>query len=252
MRAAWKSDQGLVRENNEDFVLADEENGIFMLADGMGGGPAGEVASELAVTAAHELLLKELPGTQYADPRRLLAEALAAAHSAVAKRALAEPNLHGMGTTLEMVLVRDSEAVACHVGDSRIYKFRQGTLRRITTDDNYAAMLAEVGDLPLEEIPSAYSHLLTQAVGVSEQLVPELHILELKPGDLILICSDGLTGSISDKEIQALIEEKKGELQKITEALVAAANERGGMDNVSVLLLEAVPAVAAGTLPVPS
>src|ERR1043166_3293030 len=122
VRSTWISDRGLVRENNEDFVLADEENGIFLLADGMGGGPGGEVASNLAVTTAHETLMRLL-GDHGSDRERgrLLADALAAAHSAVLRRALAEPALAGMGTTLEMVVVRGEKVSICHLGDSRIY-----------------------------------------------------------------------------------------------------------------------------------
>jgi PPM family protein phosphatase len=252
MRSAHKSDQGLVRENNEDYLLADQRNGIFILADGMGGGPGGEVASEVAVTAAHASLLQRIEaGTTPVSPRAL-AEALAAAHSAVAKRALADSSLHGMGTTLEMVAVRGGEAETCHIGDSRIYHFRHGVLRQLTTDDNYAAMVAEVGDIPVEEIPLAYRHILTQAVGVSDQLVPEFRNVELKPGELLLLCSDGLTGALEDSEIAAVLTESAGDLDASTEALVSAANAKGGSDNVSVIIIEPVAAVAAGTLPIAS
>jgi PPM family protein phosphatase len=249
MRSTCRTDQGRVRENNEDYLLADEVNGIFILADGMGGGPGGEIASELAVTVAYKTIVHQMaaPG---ANPARLLAEALAAAHSAVAKRALHEPSLHGMGTTLEMVLVSGIEAVTCHVGDSRIYKFAAGKLHQVTTDDNYAAMLLEVGDIPAEEIPVVYKHVLTQAVGVSDELVPEFRDLEFKPGELLLVCSDGLTGAIDDTEIEALLKEKGRDFEAITGTFVAIANERGGADNVSMILIEPVPALAPGALPV--
>jgi PPM family protein phosphatase len=238
VRSAGKSDTGLVRENNEDALLIDEKNGIFLLADGMGGGPGGEVASELAIHAAHELLWRLLPdqaaGT---DIDLILADALAAAHSAVAKRALADPQLQGMGTTLEIVVVRECEAAWCHVGDSRIYLFRGGSLEQLTFDDNYAGYLAKSRNIPPDRIAPAYRHILTQAVGVSESLVPEISAITMEPGDLLLICSDGLNAALEDAEIEALLRELE-EPAAMADALVAAANDRGGVDNVSVIIIE--------------
>lgn len=253
MRSAWQSDPGLVRENNEDAVRTDESNGIYFLADGMGGGPGGEVASELAVTAAHELLARLLPAHNAgADLGRLLAEALAAAHSAVARRALAEPALAGMGTTLEIVVVRQAEVVSCHVGDSRVYLFRRGALRQLTSDDNYAAFLAESGTIPADRIPPAYRHMLTQAVGLSEDLMPEIRTVGVEPGDLLLICSDGLTEALGDEEIGTLMGRGRTGLATIADALVAAANAKGGPDNISVIIIEPLPATAAGSLLLPA
>jgi len=244
VRSAWKSDQGLARENNEDAVLVDEAKGIFLLADGMGGAPGGEVASLLAVTAAAELLARELPGSQSGMAGRLLAEALAAANSAVAKRALGDPSLAGMGTTLEIVLVQGAKAVVCHVGDSRVYNYREGVLRQITTDDNYAAVLAGRG-YASEQIPRAYRHLLTQVVGLSDALVPEIHTIALQPEDLLLICSDGLTEVMEDSEISSFLALKPRELSCLAEALIATAIGKGGPDNISVLVVEPIE-VAAG------
>jgi PPM family protein phosphatase len=244
MRSAYKSDRGAMRDNNEDYVLADEANGIFLLADGMGGGPAGEVASELAATTSHELLVRELAGREGEVTGRLLADALALAHSAVAKRALRETSLTGMGTTLEIVVVRGAEALVCHVGDSRVYLFRRGVLRQLTNDDNYAGFYARMHYLPPERIPSGYHHILTQAVGVSEELVPQSLTIACKPGDLVLICSDGLNAALSDDQIRNLIAERQADLQSLVDALVAAANGAGGSDNVSVLVVEPVPAFA--------
>jgi PPM family protein phosphatase len=252
MRSAFKSDKGVMRENNEDYVLADEENGIFLLADGMGGGPAGEVASELAATVSHSLLVRELAGSEGGATGRLLADALAMAHSAVAKRALREPSLTGMGTTLEMVVVRGAEALVCHVGDSRVYLYRQGVLRQLTNDDNYAGFYARMHYLPPERIPSGYHHILTQAVGVSEELIPELLTIACKPGDIILVCSDGLNAALDDNEIRNIIAEHSLNLSEIVDALVAAANGKGGPDNVSVMVVEPVPAASGDPLLLPS
>jgi PPM family protein phosphatase len=246
VRSAWQSDPGLVRENNEDCVLADEENGIFLLADGMGGGPGGEVASDLAVTTAHAAL-KALLRDQRSEEEipRLLAESLAAAHSAIFRRTLKEPALEGMGTTLEMAVVRAGRVFICHVGDSRVYLFHRNTLRQVTIDDNYAVFLARSGELPSERIPAGYRHILTQAVGVSQELIPEIHILDTAQGDLLLLCSDGLTEAVSDREIGEVISLHREELAAIPGALVAAANAKGGPDNVSAMVIEPLPMPAA-------
>lgn len=242
MRSAWKSDRGLVRENNEDAVRTDDGYGIYLLADGMGGAPGGEVASELAVQAAFELLARLLPAQAAgADLGRLLADALAAAHSAVARRALADPLLEGMGTTLEIVVVRGAETAFCHVGDSRIYLFRRGALSQLTSDDNYAAYLAQRDNIPLERISPAYRHILTQAVGVEKELVPEIRTIDMEPGDLLLICSDGLTAALGDEEIGALMGRSRPELVLMTDSLVVAANASGGPDNISVVIVEPLP-----------
>jgi len=242
VRSAWKSDPGLVRENNEDAVRTDDEYGIYLLADGMGGAPGGEVASGLAVQAAFELLVRFLPGQATgADIGRLLAEALAAAHSAVARRALADPLLEGMGTTLEIMVVRGAEADFCHVGDSRIYLFRRDALSQLSSDDNYAAYLAKRDKIPLERISPVYRHVLTQAVGIERELVPEIGTISMEPGDLLLICSDGLTAALGDEEIGALMGRSRGELAAMADSLVAAANARGGPDNVSVVIVEPLP-----------
>ena len=240
MRSAWKSDRGLVRENNEDCVLADDAKGIFLLADGMGGGPGGEVASSLAANTAYVALKKILPdyGAQLDDLPWLLANVLAAVHSVILKRTLAEPALAGMGTTLDMVVLREGKIFICHVGDSRVYLFQRGGLRQITSDDNYAAMLAASGKVPPEQIPESYRHILTQVVGISDELVPEFHTLESQPEELILMCSDGLNAALSDREIGAIIAARRGDLDAIPLALVAAANEKGGPDNVSVVIIE--------------
>jgi serine/threonine protein phosphatase PrpC len=239
MRSAWKSDPGLIRENNEDFVLADEERGIFLLADGMGGGPGGEVASNLAAKTAHQALTRFLREQRPEEEiPRLMAEALAAAHSAVFKRTLAEPSLSGMGTTLDMTVVRERRVYICHVGDGRIYHFRRAKLHQVTIDDNYAAFLAASGQIPVDRIPRAYRHILTQAVGPSKELIPEIRALEMEPSDLLLMCSDGLTGVVNDLEIGRIMDESRSNLAAMADALVEAANCKGGPDNVSVCIIE--------------
>lgn len=247
MRASWKSDVGKVRENNEDKVFMDPEQGIFLLADGMGGAAGGEVASDLAVYAAFNYLRGRVARSGPASLPGVLAEALASAHSAVYKRSLADPALAGMGTTLEIMVVKEREAFICHVGDSRVYLMRDEELRQLTTDDNMASWLREKEHLPPRDIPPEARHVLTQAVGSSDTLIPELRTIELQENDILIICSDGLTGMLADREIGEIVRSCHDSLDKAADLLVQEANSRGGYDNISVLLV--APAPPAAPLP---
>ncbi|HET6420022.1 MAG TPA: protein phosphatase 2C domain-containing protein [Geobacteraceae bacterium] len=237
MRSSWKTDTGRIRDNNEDSILVDEENGIFLLADGLGGHVGGEVASSLAVRTVYEYLKTRLEQIGSAETFRILAESVAAAHSAVFRKSLEVKDLKGMGTTLEIALFAKSAVFICHVGDSRVYLFRSGKLEQITTDDNAAAWLKEYEHVPMEQIPPGARHLLTQAVGISRELVPEFHSPPLRPGDLMMLCSDGLTEILDDREIAGIILTCGAGLCEAADALVDEANSRGGPDNISVILV---------------
>ena len=237
MGAAWASDRGKLREKNEDSVLADVEKGLFLLADGMGGHRGGDVASALAVRTAYGLMRERVATTAAVEMPRLLADALAAAHSAVYKKGVAEPHLAGMGTTLEILAVKGTQAFVCHLGDSRAYLLHAEMLRRLTVDDNYAGYLMEYAHVAEEDLPPGAQQMLTQAVGVSDELIPELHTLELVSGDMIILCSDGLTGMLSDFDILMLLREHRLHPAEAAAALVNEANARGGYDNVSVVLV---------------
>jgi len=208
----------------------------------MGGGPGGEVASTIAVTTARENLLNLLSANALEeDIPRLMSEALVAVQTAVVKRTIADPCLDGMGTTLDMVVIRRDRLFTCHIGDSRIYIFRRGTLRQITSDDNYAAFLAENEKIPPHLIPAAYRHILTQAIGPSEKLDPEIQSLEIEAGDMLLMCSDGLNEALKDNEIEEIIRRSPDDLDALAEDLINASNDRGGPDNISVALIKPFP-----------
>lgn len=241
MRVSWISDVGKVRENNEDMVFTDVEKGIFLLADGMGGASGGEIASALAVHAAYDFLCDRLLRADPASIPLLLADALASAHSALIKRTLAEPELTGMGTTLEIMAVKEDEAFICHVGDSRVYLMREGELRQLTTDDNMASLLMEQDHLSPEAVPPQARHILTQAVGASDSLVPEIRTLGVREEDILMICSDGLTAMLADQEIAEIIGSYRHDLDKAAAALAQQANARGGVDNISLILVEPAP-----------
>ena len=245
MKAAWKSDTGNVRENNEDYVLVDPPRGIFLLADGMGGASGGEIASTLAVSAAYDFLRGRVDQADFSSLPQLLADALAFAHAAVHKGALDDPALTGMGTTLEIVVVTKRVAFVCHLGDSRVYLMTDGELRQITTDDNLAAYLVDEEHVPPEKVPPGAQHMLTQAVGSSETLIPGLHTVEAHEEDILVICSDGLTGMLADREIADIVRSRRDDLDKAAADLVRKANARGGFDNVSVVLVDAWPSASS-------
>ena len=246
MKAAWKSDIGKVRNNNEDSVLVDPLRGIFLLADGMGGASGGEVASRLAVDTAYDFLRDRVGDANQASLPKLLVEALAAAHSAVYRGGINTPSLEGMGTTLEIVVIKGRKAHLCHLGDSRVYLMRNEDVRQITTDDNLAAFLVNEKHIPPEKVPPYARHMLTQAVGSSETLIPDLHAIELQAGDIVIICSDGLTGALADEDIAAIIRNSRDDLDAAATDLIREANVRGGFDNISAVLVDAGASSSSG------
>ncbi len=231
-----RSHDGLVRTNNEDFILADDALGVYLLADGMGGHNAGEVASELAVRTAYAHLAEKLRGSNGNSIPSLLTGAVTAAHEAVNTKSRTQMNLMGMGTTLVEVLVKDGKACICHAGDSRAYVYHDG-LHRLTRDHTMGDQLLENNVLPRELIPDRQWHMLTQAVGVGESPTPDVTCIDYSGGSIFLLCSDGLTDMLTDTEIEALLAASSSDLGKTADTLIDAANRKGGQDNISVVLV---------------
>ncbi|MCD4750933.1 MAG: protein phosphatase 2C domain-containing protein [Thermoanaerobaculales bacterium] len=251
---AWgTTDVGMKRRLNEDVFLVDESAGVFLVADGMGGHAAGEVASELAA--------KKIIGSLTARPYEagetwpehwttdrsatgnLIVDAVLDAHTGVTEAVVADPNLKGMGTTVVVATHQDgSDKIAiCHVGDSRAYRLRGGTLTLLTNDHSWVHEQVAAGMLTED---SARSHplknVVTQALGGSAEPQPDVLELVIEEGDLFLLCSDGLNTMLSDQQIEGILDEDAS-LKEIADHLVVAANEQGGNDNVSVVVLRAVP-----------
>jgi len=238
MNVAWKTDIGHVRKNNQDTVLVDREKGIFLLADGMGGHNAGDVASELAVKEAYAYILKEIARDVHADDvPDLLEKALCQAHRAIKEKAESDNSLYGMGTTLVELYIRGDIAYLCHAGDSRAYLFRD-TLQQVTRDHTVGDSYAARGGRESEKIPSQLWHVLTQALGTRDCPVPGKNALQLKHGDIMLICSDGLTNMLGDDEIQGIMKGHAGRPIEMVNTLTEAANKKGGKDNISVIAVE--------------
>jgi serine/threonine protein phosphatase PrpC len=237
MASAHATHPGLIRPDNEDFILTDDELGLYLLADGMGGHNAGEVASETAVKTAHAYLAERLSSDSDNEISTLLSDAMLAAHEAINTKARNDLALMGMGTTLVEVIIRGNKAFICHAGDSRAYHYRDA-LHRITRDHTVGDHMLENNFLPREQIPEKQWHTLTQAVGFGTPPVPDFEQVDLLSGDMLLLCSDGLTDMLTDEEIETIIKWVNLKIDSIPKSLIEAANIKGGRDNVSVVLVK--------------
>lgn len=243
LQVATASDPGRVRARNEDAVAARPELGLVVVADGMGGHAGGDRASALAVKE----VLRGLGGGGEGDSLLRVEGALRAAHQRVLDAADLAPELRGMGTTLTVLLMDRSRAswVVGHVGDSRAYLFRDGRLRQITRDQTWVQDQVDRGHLDLQAAAvHPLASLLLQAIGSGSDVTPEMVREPLQPGDLFLLCSDGLIRVVEDAEMEAALAAMdpggEGELQGVVDSLVALANHRGGPDNVTIALARAV------------
>jgi len=235
LRAAARTDVGRRRPANEDAVVVAPELGLYLVADGMGGHRAGQVASELAARA----VLSGLRGLAGAarSPQAKLAAAVAGANAEILATARAKPELTGMGTTVVALLADQGRVAIAHVGDSRAYRLRGGAAERLTDDHTLVADLVRRGELGAAAAAAhPQRHVLTRALGVRRALEPDLAELAPEAGDVYLLCSDGLTGHVADEEL-AGVAASAPDLDAACERLVALANRRGGEDNVSVLLV---------------
>ncbi|MGH2546502.1 MAG: Stp1/IreP family PP2C-type Ser/Thr phosphatase, partial [Actinomycetota bacterium] len=224
-----RTDVGRVREGNEDSYMVREP--LFAVADGMGGHQGGEVASKLALDTLRE-----------ATDGTALAQAVQDANRAVFEQAGRDPALAGMGTTLTAFLAEGDTLRLAHVGDSRAYLLRDGDLQRITTDHTVVEGLVEKGELTAQEATiHPQRSILTRAIGVDGEVVVDQASIQPRPGDRLLLCSDGLTGMVDEATIQRILEEY-ADPQAAAEALVDAANEAGGQDNITAVVVDVADA----------
>ena len=243
------TDVGNVREHNEDNFLVDKKLSLFMVADGMGGHAAGEVASAIAVRTIHEeikrerdLLMDFVAGARGAsrvtnkDILALMEHAVQRACARIHEEAQADPQKRGMGTTLSALIVLGTRGFIAHVGDSRIYMERGGTVQQITEDHTVYNELIKRGKLTREQIEKVgHKNAITRAVGVYEQVDVDTLMIEVLPGDQFLLASDGLTGYLESTDELAPYVAKDGD--SATKALVDLAKVRGGKDNITVVLV---------------
>ncbi len=237
----------MVRSGNEDsfFAEADSRRGVFMVADGMGGHAAGEVASEMAVQIVARALL-QLDSVIQPDAAERTAQSLRDANRAIYDRMLAETDKQGMGTTASVLVLSDDRYLIGQIGDSRVYVLRDGALTQITKDHSYVQEQVDAGLLTPEQARyHPYSNVITRCVGASPEVEPDVYEGEAKPGDLFLLASDGLTGMVDDRLLQQILLARSGP-GRIVDALIAEANGRGGLDNITAIGVQVVAVGPAG------
>ena len=243
------SDIGRIRRRNEDAIALVPELGIAVVADGMGGHPGGDVASRIAADTAAELLrdavTNQTPDSSFGDGMMPLIEtAVVSAHGRIRDRGTEEPRLDGMGTTLTAMAIDATTGayVIGHVGDSRAYRLRAGRLEQLTRDDTWVQQQIDSGRMP----PSAarnspYAHLLTQCLGLEDPPKPQVLHGHAESGDVFLLCTDGLVGMLPDDRMSALLSEHLSAngtgADGAVDALLAAANDEGGHDNITAALV---------------
>ena len=242
-----KTDPGRCRENNEDSVAFDEQALVAVLADGMGGYNAGEIASGMATAFIKAELSRWLSeagaNAQIRDIRRAMEICVDNANIAIYNSANANPSFAGMGTTLVLGVIKDGRLLVGHIGDSRCYRIRQGRLEQITKDHSLLQEQMDAGLItPEQAAGSPIKNLVTRALGVEQGVMLEVNEFSIEPGDVYLMCSDGLSDMVSDEVIVRIALEDL-RLEPLAEHLILAANECGGRDNISVLLVAAGEAV---------
>jgi PPM family protein phosphatase len=234
--AAAATDRGRKRTSNEDAFAMSVEHGVYLLCDGMGGAAAGEVASRLAVEEMMRLLTSRAEAMPLAQAAE---EAVRATNEAIFSRSQRNARLRGMGTTLVGLLAEDCRVLAINVGDSRCYRLRNRSLEQLTVDHSLVDELVRAGQITPDAAPhSPLRNVITRALGTQSQVTPDICEFEAEPGDLFLLCSDGLTRELPDALIESLLG-VDSPLDELCARLVSAANTAGGNDNVTCLLVRA-------------
>jgi protein phosphatase len=236
--AAAVSDRGRKRPSNEDAYGFSVEAGVYVVCDGMGGAAAGEIASTIAVDEILRLLTHRGPESDAPLPD-VAQNAISAANEAIFSRAQRNHRLNGMGTTLVALATLEHHVWVLNVGDSRCYRLRNGGLEQLTRDHSLVEEQVRLGRMtPREALHSPLKNVITRALGTQSHVTPDVFELEAEPGDLFLLCSDGLTRELADSTIQTLL---VGDLtlEALSARLVEAAKKAGGHDNITCLLVRA-------------
>jgi len=247
LEIATCTDPGMVRSHNEDSIAADPANGLVVLADGMGGYNAGEVASGMAttviVTEMRQILANARPyevdqKNNEEIAARLVREQVLKANTSIFQASQSQPQYAGMGTTLVVCLFYDNRVLVAHLGDSRLYLSRDGKFRQVTRDHSLLQEQIDSGLISLEQAKHAqHKNLVTRALGIDPGVEPEIHEYPARPGDIYLLCSDGLCDMVEDEDISMAVQAFSANLNMAASHLVQMANDNGGRDNVSVILV---------------
>lgn len=230
MAATLRTDIGKLRKQNEDAAWFDEARAVFAVADGMGGHLAGEVASRMAIEAVQRMAREnERPGIA------ALREAVACAHETILAHAQDHIECAGMGTTLSVLWLGENYAYIAHVGDSRIYRLREGSLTQITQDHSLVEELVRAGLITREQARThPRRNIITRALGTHGENEPDLLVTDVQDGDVFLLCTDGLTGMVPDDEIERTLRDCS--MEEAADRLLALALDAGGRDNVTLIL----------------
>ncbi|MEW6662656.1 MAG: Stp1/IreP family PP2C-type Ser/Thr phosphatase [Bacillota bacterium] len=223
---------GLVRARNEDYFYMDVARGLYVVADGMGGHQAGDVASRLAADTIGQYI-----NCHWDAPGELLKKAILQANQAVYQEALRVQANHGMGTTVAIALIADGRLFSAHVGDSRIYLIRQDQVTILTSDHSFVGELVKRGELTeADAMGHPQRNILTRALGVAPQVEIDTGETFLFPGDHILLCSDGLSGVVGKEELGQIIRQE-ADLEQSLNSMIKLALDRGGLDNITAVLV---------------
>lgn len=234
MRISGLSHVGHIRQRNEDAIGWSETTGVALLADGMGGHPGGDVASAIAVETGLAETAGDGPWLGRAGQPTALVDRI---QRAMLDHTATHPALRDMATTLVMLAADPPDALILHVGDSRAYRYRNGALTRLTRDHNAAQEAVDRQLMtPAEARQSPERHLVTRAMGLDEWPQPDVQQTDVRRGDVFLLCSDGLTGELPDREIEQMLADHLRDPDEASRMLVRAALDRGGRDNVSVIV----------------
>jgi serine/threonine protein phosphatase PrpC len=247
LQSASLTDPGRVRDHNEDCIESRPDIGLYVLADGMGGYNAGEVASGMATSliadgVQEEWLPRDLGGlAREAAQKRaqeLIAEQIARANAAIFNTSQSNPECAGMGTTLVVCLFFDNFLAVAHIGDSRLYRLRGEQFEQVTRDHSLLQEQLDSGLITPEEAKlSQNKNLVTRALGIDPTVEPEIHVHETQPDDIFLLCSDGLSDMVEDEEIGLTMKTLRTNPTLTVQQLIQAANDNGGRDNISAMLI---------------
>jgi PPM family protein phosphatase len=259
LKAVGKTDKGLVRKGNEDFFLVDSLHNVFVVCDGMGGHQAGEVASMTAVNIiqhtfsffSDDLIKDPLLKLTRSIPERgdLLVKATNLANRAIFNMASQNKELSGMGTTIVALSFESDIVSIAHVGDSRAYKMGERALIPLTSDHSWVNEVQNTQNISHEEASTIISrNIITRALGVKATVDVDYRIAKIQPGDMYILCSDGLCGFADDDEIFAVAHKFRADINIMADNLIQMANDRGGSDNVTILVVQ-VADISASPLP---
>lgn len=235
MKSVGISDQGLIRQRNEDSFFIRESQGLFVVCDGMGGHKSGHIASRLAV----DIVARETYNIDNNQLVEVIDEIIKKANRKIWKAGQENPECREMGTTITVAIINDNKLYVRHIGDSRLYIIRGNSIRQVTEDHTLAEQMIKDGLLSAQELAyTSYNHILTRALGIEEEVQIDHYIEYLMVGDIILLCTDGLSDMLEDEEILEIVSSLSYEnMEQTAQKLIDKALERGGHDNITIILI---------------